>query len=140
MLTIFLMLAVMRDLVDFNDFQKNCQGYIHQAANTDIGEPERVRFKFNIRDDVAWFLERYVQTYGGKNEVETFKSLVNNNKQDVSIRNMSNAILTLRTTLGIYSKEEIRIELPIHFPYNRAGDFSGSSASSLSCSGCITVP
>ena len=108
MLTIFLMLAVMRDMVKIDDFKKNCQGYIHQAANADIGEPERVRFKFDIRDDVVSFIEGYVQTYEGTNEIDKLKVLANNTRQDTSIRNMSNAILTLRVALQSYSPEAIR--------------------------------
>lgn len=108
MLTIFLMLAVMRDMVNIDDFRNTCQAYIHQAANADVGTPERMRFKFDIRDDVTLFIEEHVRTDSGTNDEDKFKSLVNNQRADTSIRNMANAILTLRNALRVYSPEEIR--------------------------------
>lgn len=107
MITIFLMLAVMRDLVKDDKFKQTCQEFIYKAANVYVGEPERVRFKFDIRGDVTLFIEQHVQVTNGTNNIQYFHTLANDTKQNTSIRNMAIAILTLRNLLKQYDEAQI---------------------------------
>lgn len=95
--TLFLIMAVIRDLEKDKNKEraKTCQESIYQKENSDDSIPERLRIVFDIRDDVKQFIDTYVKEEGQtlSNELQ---GIANNEEKDISIRNISTAILTIR--------------------------------------------
>lgn len=87
--TVFLLMAVVRDLTDNSQRKQTCQSFIFQEANPDKNIPERVRILFKIRDEVQSFIDTYVKQSGGTQDIK-LQSLTNDS--DISIKNMSFAI------------------------------------------------
>jgi uncharacterized protein with ParB-like and HNH nuclease domain len=94
--TLFLITAVVRDLTNGNASRiKTCQDTIFQMANPDDNIPERCRIIFDIRDKVKDFVNDYIKTDKGTLKEDDLKRFSQNNDEDISIRNMSNAILNI---------------------------------------------
>ncbi len=95
--TIFLLFAVIRDIETNIKRKENCQKYIYQEEDKDTNTPERIRLLYKIRPEVEKFIEEYVKS---KNSIvekwEDIKRIANDSK-DVSIKNMANAIVNIRT-------------------------------------------
>jgi len=96
--TLFLITAVIRDLTpqDKTARIKSCQDTIFQMANPDDNIPERSRIIFDIRDKVKDFVDAYIKKDAGTQKVDELKQFVQKNDEDISIRNMANAILTIQ--------------------------------------------
>ncbi len=96
--TLFLITAVVRDLTPKTNASrlKTCYETIYQMANPDDNIPERLRIVFDIRDQVKDFINEYVKAEGGTTKEDELKLNVANQDEDISIRNMSTAILTIR--------------------------------------------
>lgn len=96
--TLFLITAVVRDLTPKNSESRltACNETIYQIANPDDNIPERLRIVFDIRDQVKSFINDFVKEKGGTAKVDELKLIIANQNEDVSIKNMSNAILTIR--------------------------------------------
>lgn len=113
--TLFLITAVVRDLTPAGNISrlKTCHDTIYQMANTDDNVPERIRIVFDIRDQVKDFVNEYVKEQGGTTKEDELKQKINNSEEDISIRNMSKAILTIRDYFAINSIDDF-------FPYMRS--------------------
>ncbi len=96
--TLFLITAVVRDLTPKTNSSrlKTCHETIYQMANPDDSIPERLRIVFDIRDQVKDFINEYVKEEGGTTKEDELKLKITNQDEDISIRNMSKAILTIR--------------------------------------------
>jgi len=96
--TLFLITAVVRDLTPNTNSSRinTCQDTIYQMANPDDNIPERVRIVFDIREQVKDFINEFVKGVGGTLKEAELKLKVENKEEDISIRNMSKAILTIR--------------------------------------------
>lgn len=96
--TLFLITAVVRDLTPKTNTSrlKTCYETIYQMANPDDNIPERLRIVFDIRDQVKDFINEYVKEDGGTTKEDELKLKIANQDEDISIRNMSKAILTIR--------------------------------------------
>lgn len=117
--TLFLITAVVRDLTS-NIIRKNtCREAIYQIANPDDNIPERLRIVFDIRDQVKEFINEFIKEDGGTAKEDELKYKTLNSEEDISIRNMSKAILTMReyfaTTTG-----SIENNIDAFFPYLRS--------------------
>lgn len=119
--TVFLLFAVFRDLaaeVGANAHKQMidaCKSAIIQDKNIFAGTPERMRIVFNIRDSVQDFINIYVKADGNTRKasaVEKLKVLAKDKEENISVRNMANAILTMRDFL-----EEHQAELEQYFLY-----------------------
>lgn len=93
--TLFLIMAVIRDLSENKQLSDTCQGFIYQEENVFDGTPERIRIIFDIREQVRDFVNDYIRNYKSTEKPEITKISEDKN-QDISIRNMANAILTIR--------------------------------------------
>ncbi len=100
--TLFLITAVVRDLTPQTNIPriKTCQDTIFQMANPDDNIPERSRIVFDIRDKVRDFVNDYIKLDGGTLKEDDLKMRSQNNDEDISIRNMSDAILTIKAFFG----------------------------------------
>lgn len=94
--TLFLIFAVVRDLASTQKRIKTCSEAIYTEADSDCNIPERIRIIFDIRDDVKDFVDEYIKVYSGTKRVQALEDLSNEKDKDISIRNMENAILTIR--------------------------------------------
>lgn len=96
--TLFLITAVVRDLTPKSNEAriKTCRETIYQMANPDDNIPERSRIVFDIRDKVRDFVDAYIKSDAGTQEVDDLKRLSQKSDEDISIRNMANAILTIQ--------------------------------------------
>jgi len=94
--TLFLIMAVVRDLTNDKVRIDTCQRSIFQMANHDDNIPERLRIVFDIREQVKDFINEFVKEQNGTSKEAELKLKINNNEEDVSIRNMAKAILTIR--------------------------------------------
>jgi uncharacterized protein with ParB-like and HNH nuclease domain len=107
--TLFLLFAVVRDL-DSKRASK-MQKYIFQEEDKDTNTPERIRLLYKIRPEVEKFINDYVKEKGGINtKIDVIKHLAEN-AGDTSIKNMSNAIIVIKS----YFEEKKNIDLFI--PY-----------------------
>ncbi|MFH1897460.1 MAG: DUF262 domain-containing HNH endonuclease family protein [Candidatus Desantisbacteria bacterium] len=96
--TLFLITAVVRDLTPKSNAAriKTCVETIYQMANPDDNIPERSRIVFDIRDKVRDFVDTYIKSDAGTQKVDELKQLSQKSDEDISIRNMANAILTIQ--------------------------------------------
>ncbi|MBS4059982.1 MAG: DUF262 domain-containing protein [Bacteroidetes bacterium] len=96
--TLFLITAVVRDLTPKSNetLINTCRHTIHQMANPYDNIPERSRIVFDIRDKVRDFVNSYIKTDGGTQKINELKQLSQKIDEDISIRNMANAILTIQ--------------------------------------------
>ncbi|OQA16661.1 MAG: hypothetical protein BWY63_02677 [Chloroflexi bacterium ADurb.Bin360] len=97
--TLFLITAVVRDLTPNTNKPRidTCQNTIYQMAIPDDNIPERSRIVFDIRDKVKDFVGEYVKPHGGTCKVDELQLLSQKTDEDISIRNMARAILTIRS-------------------------------------------
>ena len=113
--TLFLITAVVRDLTPKTNVSrlKTCYETIYQMANPDDNIPERLRIVFDIRNQVKSFINEFVKEEGGTTKVDELKLKIANQNEDVSIKNMSKAILTIRDYFSNNHIDEF-------FPYLRS--------------------
>ncbi len=104
--TLFLITAVIRDLSDPSNSKliQTCNDTIYQMANSYDNIPERTRIVFDIREEVKDFINEFVKESGGTNRQSELEFKINNNEEDISIRNMSKAIVNIR---GYFSNNSI---------------------------------
>ncbi|NTU49951.1 MAG: DUF262 domain-containing protein [Desulfobulbaceae bacterium] len=114
--TLFLITAVVRDMTPKSNEAriKTCRETIYQMANPDDSIPERSRIVFDIRDKVRNFVDTYIKTDLGTQKVDELKLLSQKSDEDISIRNMANAILTVQ---GFFQNGN---SLDEFFPYLRS--------------------
>lgn len=93
--TLFLITAVIRDLTDNAQLKDICIKSISQEENQYDNIPERVRIVFDIREEVKKFVDTYIKATGGTDKIEALAKLAKED-EDLSIRNMANAVLTIR--------------------------------------------
>lgn len=96
--TFFIMLAVLRDLIDNPKNKSQMQEKIYQEEDEFNGVPERSRITYKIRDNIEGFIKTYVITEGGTTKEEDLHNL--KDEKNISISHMANAILILRKELS----------------------------------------
>ena len=113
--TLFLITAVTRDLTPKTNTSrlKTCYDTIYQMANPDDNVPERLRIVFDIRDQVKDFINEFVKEVGGTAKEAELKLKIINSEEDISIRNMAKAIITIREYFATINIDDF-------FPYLRS--------------------
>ena len=94
--TLFLITAVIRDLTGDKELKETCVQAIFQKENKYSGTPERLRIVFDIRDQVKEFIKEFIKEDGGTAKEAELQLKISNAEEDISIRNMSKAILNIR--------------------------------------------
>lgn len=97
--TLFLMLAVVRDISDNKNIQNLCRSAIFQEENDIDNQPERVRIVFDIRDEVKNFVNEYVKLDDSTKNLKALKACANSKKEDISVHNMATTIITVQKFL-----------------------------------------
>lgn len=111
--TLFLITAVIRDITTDETLIDTCTKTIFQRENKYDNIPERLRIVFDIRDQVKDFINEFVKEKGGTLKEDELNQKINNNDEDISIKNMSKAILNIRQFFSNNHIEEF-------FPYLRS--------------------
>lgn len=111
--TLFLITAVIRDLTKDETLIDTCNKTIYQKENKYDSIPERLRIVFDIRKQVREFIDEFVKTPNGTTKEAELTQKINNAEEDISIKNMSKAILTIR---GFFANNHI----DEFFPYLRS--------------------
>lgn len=92
--TVFLILACMRDmLTDYPQYQNSLAGFVYQAEDAILQQPERMRIIFNIRSDVRDFVNEHIKPLHGTCDSALLKEKMQAKDVNISIRNMANAML-----------------------------------------------
>jgi len=94
LITLLLIHAVVRDLTSNTDRMISCRNAIFQKANPDDNVPERCRIVFDIREEVADFINEFLMTDKGTLKKYELTDKIKNDK-DISIQNISQAILSI---------------------------------------------
>lgn len=100
--TMFLIFAAIRDFVDkakYDQVIDVCRKAIFQEKNKYKSQPERIRIVFDIREDVKEFVEKYVKAEGGTSDSGELKKKAEDKAENISIRNMAGAILSIKSFL-----------------------------------------
>ena len=91
---VFLILACMRDmLTDYPQYQNSLAGFVYQAEDAILQQPERMRIIFNIRSDVRDFVNEHIKPLHGTCDSALLKDKMQAKDVNISIRNMANAML-----------------------------------------------
>lgn len=92
--TVFLILACMRDmLTDYPQYQNSLAGFVYQAEDAILQQPERMRIIFNIRSDVRDFVNEHIKPLHGTCDSALLKDKMQAKDVNIFIRNMANAML-----------------------------------------------
>lgn len=92
--TVFLILACMRDMLTaYPQYQNSLAGFVYQAEDAILQQPERMRIIFNIRSDVRDFVNEYIKPLHGTCDDALLKDKMQAKDVNISIRNMANAML-----------------------------------------------
>ena len=109
--TLFLITAVIRDLTEDKGLKQTCEEAIFQKENKYSGTPERLRIVFDIRDQVKEFIKEFIKEDGGTTKENELKLKISNVEEDISIVNMSKAILNIREYFSTNSIEDFFLYL-----------------------------
>lgn len=93
--TLYMLMAVIRDLSEDEDLKKTCRDAIYQKENKFKGIPERMRLTFDIREEVKDFAEEFIKLDGSTKRKEKLNQIISDG-QDINIKNMAKAIITMR--------------------------------------------
>lgn len=112
--TLYILQAVIRDLAIDPRLKATCTKAIFQEGNPYDGIPERLRIEFAIRKEVEEFINTFIKGENGTLRKEELFHLFKHSN-DVSIRNMANAILIITKWFA----NEDNIDIDTFFPYLR---------------------
>ncbi len=115
--TFFIMMAVLRDLVTNEKAKNTIHMKIYQEEDALQNVPARMRITYKIRDNVENFINKFLIENGGTikiKELEQYKE-----SDNVSLANMSNAILVLRDLLKDI-QSSLDIQEFVRFIFNKA--------------------
>ena len=76
--TLFLMMAVLRDLTKNDKLKANASDAIYQEEDPFANQPERIRIEFLIRDAVGDFVEQHIKATGGSDDEPSLERLSRN--------------------------------------------------------------
>ncbi len=93
-ITLYLLHAVIRDITDNENIIKNIYSRLKQEGNELEDIPERNRIEFEIRKDKD-FIDKYVLLQYGTLKKEELSLLINDDDGEISIKNMSSAIINM---------------------------------------------
>lgn len=91
--TFFMMIAVLRDLLDDEDYKSTLRELIYQKENKLKKIPSRNRLTYYIRDNVEDFIDKFIIKDNGTQRKEDL--LLYSEADNISISNMANALLVI---------------------------------------------
>lgn len=113
MTTLLLLMAVLRDLSDNQELRTTCQECLYQQARMFRNIPERVRLRFEIREEAKAFIDEFIITEGGTERGKDLLEL-GDEARDLTVRNMAAAVRTLR---AFFESDDCPIEIEEFFSF-----------------------
>jgi uncharacterized protein with ParB-like and HNH nuclease domain len=92
--TCLMIQAVGRDLATDDLLKKSCREAIFQERNKYKNIPERARIIYDIREEVQFFVDKYIKADGGTNDEEALRAEFDS--PALSVQNMANALIEIR--------------------------------------------
>ena len=105
--TLFLIFAVIRDISDNNKLIEKCRQAVFQEKDDFDKKPESLRIIFDIRDDVKNFVEEHIKPNKSTKDLKAFEKIIAKKNNDVSVRNMSAAVIVARKCLSKLSSDDL---------------------------------
>jgi len=93
--TLFLIIAVIRNITENEKLKSICNKIIFQDENEFDGTPERIRILFDIREEVKEFVDEFIKKDSGLKNTNILKQKLESTK-DLSIKNMINTIFEIK--------------------------------------------
>lgn len=115
--TFFIMMAVLRDIIEDASTKDTIHRKIYQERNKLENIPARMRITYKIRDKVEDFINDFIVEREGTLKVEELRNYIDSD--NVSLSNMANGILFLRDFFE-EKQEEIDLEEFTGFIFNKA--------------------
>lgn len=103
--TLFMLIAVLRDISENQDLIDTYKGMIYQKENVFKGIPERIRIIYNIRDNVGEFINNFILKDKATLNIEELKEKTK--IENISISNMAKAIITIHEFFKDKTSEDI---------------------------------
>lgn len=104
--TIFILLAVIRDITDDENLKIKCIEYIYKKKDDYENIPGRIRIVYNIREIVETFFEKYIIELGGTLKEKELIELTE--EKNVTISNIAKAIIQMRKFFINYNTKKIQ--------------------------------
>lgn len=101
--TLFLMMAVLRDLTNEEETHSQARKAVYQKASLVANRPERLRLSFVIRDQLRHFIDELIKPDGQTADEERLKELAGHTH--VSLSHMAFATLYMRKQLSAFREE-----------------------------------
>ena len=115
--TFFIMMAVLRDLIQNEKAKNTIHKKIYQEEDILENVPARMRITYKIRDRVEDFINDYIILKDGTADTEELEHY--RESDNLSLMNMANAIIVLRDYF-IEKQEHIDLQLFVKFIFNKA--------------------
>ncbi|MFB5762584.1 DUF262 domain-containing protein [Paenibacillus medicaginis] len=117
--TLFIMLAVLRDIISNQQFKNTLQKKIYQEENILENIPSRSRITYKIRDNVEGFIHGFIIQPEGTTQTAALKLYADSSNDNLSISNMANSALIMREFF-LQQKQTGSLEEFLKFVFNRA--------------------
>lgn len=115
--TFFIMMAVLRDLIQSDKAKNTIHKKIYQEEDSLENIPARMRITYKIRDKVEEFITKYIIEKDGTNKTDELAQY--KDSDNVSLSNMANAILVLRGLLSD-NQNDFNLQEFVRFIFNKA--------------------
>ena len=92
--TFFMMLAVIRDLLEIEGYKETIRNMLYQEKNELLNTPTRERITYLIRDNVEDFIDKYILEEGKTFDIESLQQL--SKSDNTSISNMASAVIVIK--------------------------------------------
>lgn len=100
-----MLVATLRDLINDEEYKNNLQEMLYKKANKLKGIQAKAKLSTEIRSDVEKFIDTYIMNVNGTLDKKGLNEFAVFN--NISIKNMSKALLTLNDGLSKKSSEEL---------------------------------
>lgn len=115
--TFFIMMAVLRDLIQNEKAKNTIHKKIYQEEDILENVPARMRITYKIRDKVEDFINKYLIQKDSTSNVSELELL--RESDNVSLANMANAIIVLRE-LFLEKQKSSDLQVFVKFIFNKA--------------------
>lgn len=103
--TLFLLMAVLRDLSTDELLKDTTKTAIYQKKDPFANRPERIRIRYLIRDNVGGFIDDIIKKDGGTKSTSALNKATKS--ENISISNMAKNVLLLRDLLSKMEAETL---------------------------------
>jgi uncharacterized protein with ParB-like and HNH nuclease domain len=108
--TLFMLMAVLRDLTKNPKLKRGCQENIHQEEDEFKNIPERFRVEFDVRKGIKDFINNHIKKDDGTLETAALKAITEDDKDEgVSVKNMAAGVVYMHKWFEANSNISVEI-------------------------------